>query len=85
MRRNKLIHLIFARYVTIVVLKNKNIKLLSLWKAKNPDCKRSDSHLSDKYSHLVIEAMGGSGENDDEKANKIIRKIAKEVTIKKQN
>ena len=63
---------------------HKNIKMLPIWKAKNPDCKRSESHLSDKYSHLVIEAMGGSGDNDEEKANKIIRKIAKEVTIKKQ-
>ena len=63
---------------------HRNIKMLPIWKAKNPDCKRSESHLSDKYSHLVIEAMGGSGDNDDEKANKIIRKIAKEVTIKKQ-
>ena len=64
---------------------HKNTKMLPVWKAKNPDCKRSESHLSDKYSHLVIEAMGGSGDNDEEKANKIIRKIAKEVTIKKQN
>jgi hypothetical protein len=63
---------------------HKNIKMLPVWKAKNPDCKRSESHLSDKYSHLVIEAMGGPGDNDEEKANKIIRKIAKEVTIKKQ-
>jgi hypothetical protein len=63
---------------------HKNIKMLPIWKIKNPDCKRSESHLSDKYSHLVIEAMGGSGDNDEEKANKIIRKIAKEVTIKKQ-
>ena len=63
---------------------HKNIKMLPVWKTQNPDCKRSDSHLSDKYSHMVIEAMGGSGDNDDEKANKIIRKIAKEVTIKKQ-
>jgi hypothetical protein len=63
---------------------HKNTKMLPVWKAKNPDCKRSESHLSDKYSHLVIEAMGGSGDNDEEKANKIIRKIAKEVTIKKQ-
>jgi hypothetical protein len=61
---------------------HKNIKMLPVWKTKNPDCKRSESHLSDKYSHMVIEAMGGSGDNDDEKANKIIRKIAKEVTIK---
>ncbi len=63
---------------------HKNIKMLPIWKAKNPDCKKTESHLSDKYSHMVIEAMGGSGDNDDEKANKIIRKIAKEVTIKKQ-
>ena len=63
---------------------HKNIKMLPVWKAKNPDCKRSESHLSDKYSHMVIEAMGGSGDNDEEKANKIIRKIAKEVIIKKQ-
>ena len=63
---------------------HKNIKMLPVWKTKNPDCKRSESHLSDKYSHMVIEAMGGSGDNDEEKANKIIRKIAKEVTIKKQ-
>jgi hypothetical protein len=63
---------------------HKNIKMLPVWKTQNPDCKRSDSHLSDTYSHMVIEAMGGSGDNDEEKANKIIRKIAKEVTIKKQ-
>jgi hypothetical protein len=63
---------------------HKNTKMLPVWKAKNPDCKRSESHLSDKYSHMVIEAMGGPGDNDEEKANKIIRKIAKEVTIKKQ-
>ena len=63
---------------------HKNIKMLPIWKTQNPDCKRSESLLSDRYSHLVIEAMGGSGDNDEEKANKIIRKIAKEVTIKKQ-
>jgi len=63
---------------------HKNIKMLPIWKAKNPDCKKCESHLSDKYSHMVIEAMGGSGDNEEEKANKIIRKIAKEVTIKKQ-
>ena len=29
--------------------------------------------------------MGGSGDNDQEKEEKIIRKIAKEVTIDKTN
>jgi hypothetical protein len=48
---------------------HKNIKMLPIWKTKNPDCKRSDSHLSDKYSHMVIEAMGGSGDNDEEKSS----------------
>jgi hypothetical protein len=29
--------------------------------------------------------MGGSGDNDDEKADKIISKIAKTITIDKNN
>jgi hypothetical protein len=29
--------------------------------------------------------MGGKGDNDDEKANKIVKKIAKEVLINKNN
>jgi hypothetical protein len=29
--------------------------------------------------------MGGSGDNDEEKAVKIVKKIAKEVTIDKNN
>jgi len=32
---------------------------------------------------MVIEAMGGSGDNDAEKADKIVKKIAKVVTISK--
>jgi hypothetical protein len=32
---------------------------------------------------LVIEAMGGKGDNDLEKENKIIKNIVKEVTIDK--
>ena len=32
----------------------------------------------------MIEAMGGQGDNDSEKEDKIIRNIAKEVTIDKK-
>ena len=32
---------------------------------------------------MIIEAMGGSGNEDFDSENKIIRKIAKEVTIDK--
>ena len=36
-----------------------------------------------KFNKLIIEAMGGSGDNDLEKENKIIKKIAKNVIIDK--
>ena len=63
----------------------KNEKLLIKFKELHPGCNFSASKYADEYSKLVIEAMGGAGNNDDEKADKIIRKIAKEVTISKQN
>jgi hypothetical protein len=62
---------------------NKNSRLLPQFKEKHPDCGKSDSAFSDQYNKLIIEAMGGSGDNDLEKEDKIIRKIAKEVTIDK--
>ena len=62
---------------------NKNSRLLPQFKEKHPDCGKSDSPFSDQYNKLIIEAMGGSGDNDLEKEDKIIRKIAKEVTIDK--
>ena len=52
-------------------------------KIKYPDCIYSDSRKSDQYNKLIIESMGGNGDNDAEKENKIIRKIAKEVIIDK--
>lgn len=61
----------------------KNEKLLTKFKELHPGCNFSDSKYADQYSKLVIEAMGGAGNNDAEKADKIIRKIAKEVTIDK--
>ena len=62
---------------------HKNSKLLNDFKTKHPDCGKSDSRFSDQYNKLVIEAMGGKGDNDLEKEDKIIRNIAKEVTIEK--
>lgn len=61
----------------------KNEKLLPKYKELHPGCNYSDSKYSDHYSKLVIEAMGGSGNNDIEKQDKIIRNIAKEVVIHK--
>ncbi len=67
----------------IKYISHKNICALPEWKAKYPDCIYSDSKKSDQYNHIVVESMGGSGYNDSEKADKIVKKIAKVVTIAK--
>jgi hypothetical protein len=64
---------------------HKNSKLLKEFKTKYPGCEKSESKFSDKYDKLIIEAMGGRGDNDIEKEDKIIRNIAKTVTIEKYN
>jgi hypothetical protein len=67
----------------IKYISHKNICAIPEWKAKYPDCIYSDSKKSNQYNHIIIEAMGGPGDNDSEKADKIVKKIAKEVTIDK--
>jgi hypothetical protein len=67
----------------IKYISHKNICAIPQWKAKYPDCIYSDSKKSNQYNHIVVEAMGGPGDNDNEKADKIVKKIAKEVTIDK--
>jgi len=69
----------------IKYIAHKNICALPEWRKKYPDCEYSESKKSDQYNHIVIEAMGGAGDNDDEKADKIISKIAKTITIDKKN
>jgi hypothetical protein len=67
----------------IKYISHKNICAIPEWKAKYPDCVYSDSKKSNQYNHIIIEAMGGPGDNDSEKADKIVKKIAKEVIIDK--
>lgn len=62
----------------------KNQRLLPKFKEAHPGCNMAESQYSDQYSKIVIEAMGGAGNNDDEKADKIIRNITKEVIIDKK-
>jgi hypothetical protein len=61
----------------------KNQRLLPKFKEEHPDCGKYHSKFSDQYNKLVVESLGGSGDNDDEKEDKIIRKIAKNVLIDK--
>ena len=68
---------------TINKIANKNIKLITQFREKYPECRKSESKLSDKYNKMIIEAMGGLGDNNVEKEDKIIRNIAKNVVIEK--
>jgi hypothetical protein len=61
----------------------KNEKMLFKYKEKYPDCVEAKSRYSDQYNKIIIEAMGGRGDNDLEKEDKIIRNITKNVTIDK--
>ena len=57
--------------------------MLQKFKEAHPDCGKSDSRFSDQYNKIIIESMGGSGDNDIEKEAKIIQNISNVTTIDK--
>ena len=61
----------------------KNEKLLPQFKEKYPGYNTSESSQSDQYSKIVIETMGGVGNDDKAKEDKIIRNISKVTIIDK--
>jgi hypothetical protein len=63
----------------------KNERLMTSYKEKYPDYNDPESKNSDIYSKFVIEALGGEGDNNFEKENKIIKHISKATTIKNKN
>jgi len=62
----------------------KNMCLLPKFKEAHPDCIKASSKYSDQYNKIIVESCGGSGENDVEKEDKIIRNISRMVTIDKE-
>jgi hypothetical protein len=62
---------------------NKNIDLISEFKELHPDWKKSTSKVSDQFNKIIIESMGGAGDNDFEKEEKIIKRVAKSVFVDK--
>ena len=74
--RNKL-------HKTIKRVSHKNIKILPAYREKYPGCEFAASRFSDNYNKMIIEVMGGPGDNDLEKEDKIIQKVAKYITINK--
>ena len=62
---------------------DKNARLILNFRERYPDYKNSSSRISDQYNKIIIESMGGPGDNDLEKEDKIIRNITKATTIDK--
>ena len=62
----------------------KNQVLLPQFKEAHPDCSKASSLYSDQYNKIIVESCGGSGDNDLEKEDKIIKNITKMVTIEKE-
>ena len=60
----------------------KNMKMAVLWSDTYPESKDGESRLNDKYMKLIKQSTGGNGEIGDSE-DKIIRRIAKEITIDK--
>jgi len=61
----------------------KNQGLLPKFKEEHPDCGKYNSKFSDQYNKIVVESMGGSGDNDMEKEDKIIKNITSTTIINK--
>jgi hypothetical protein len=64
-----------------IVCKNQN--MIPSFNEVHPDCLKSSSKFSDQYNKIIVESMGGSGDNDEEKEDKIIKNISKNVIIEK--
>jgi hypothetical protein len=62
---------------------DKNARMLPKFKEAHPDCGKSASRFSDQYNKIIMEAMGGKGDNDFEKEEKIIKRVSKEVIVDK--
>ena len=69
------------KVVRKVACKNQN--LIPKFKEEHPDCGTYHSKFSDQYNKIIVESMGGSGDNDLEKEDKIIKNISNNVTINK--
>jgi hypothetical protein len=68
----------------IKAVEHKNIKQIPQWVEENPSAADTETKKHMEYQKILLEAMGGSTmEDDDKKREKIIRNIAKEVTINK--
>ena len=69
--------------IAIKQIAHKNTYLIKSFREKYPDCIKSESKYSDKYNKILVESMGGIGNNDNEKEVKIIKNISKQIIVDK--
>jgi hypothetical protein len=62
---------------------SKNVKMFPKFREAHPDCLKYHSKFSDQYNKIIYESMGGKGDNDFEKNEKIIKNVLKEVVVNK--
>jgi Txe/YoeB family toxin of Txe-Axe toxin-antitoxin module len=62
---------------------SKNMNMFPKFREVHPDCLKYHSKYSDQYNKIVYESMGGKGDDDTVKNEKIIKNVLKEVTIDK--
>jgi ribosomal protein L37AE/L43A len=61
----------------------KNANMFSKFREVHPDCTKYHSKFSDQYNKIIYESMGGKGDNEDEKNEKIIKNVLKQVVVDK--
>jgi hypothetical protein len=61
----------------------KNANMFAKFRESHPDCTSYHSKFGDQYHKIVYESMGGKGDNDFEKNEKIIKNVLKEVVVDK--
>jgi hypothetical protein len=68
----------------VKLIAHKNMLKINDWKDANPQCKNSNSKKNDQYLKILIGTAGPTNNSDETlDYNKIVKNIAKEVTIDK--
>jgi hypothetical protein len=64
---------------------SKNVKMFAKFREVHPDCTKYHSKYSDQYNKIIYESMGGKGDDDFGKNEKIIKNVLKEVIVDKNS
>jgi hypothetical protein len=72
--------------LAIKKIAHKNFKQLPLWTEKHPDYLDPDSKTNDVYNHMLCNIIsGGTPEENKLNYSKIIKNVAKNIVLNKQN